>query len=101
VFEKRVLRRIFEPKRDEVTGEWRKLHTEELNVLYFLPTIVRVVKSRTKFAEYWNCSNYIPKIIHVPCNKLIHSSNNFRFNPESTVALSFLMDKGVLFSFLE
>jgi hypothetical protein len=41
-----VLRRIFEPKRDEVTGEWRKLHNEELNGLYSLPNIVRVIKSR-------------------------------------------------------
>jgi hypothetical protein len=41
-----VLRRIFGPKRDEVTGEWRKLHNEELNDLYPLPNIVRVVKSR-------------------------------------------------------
>jgi hypothetical protein len=40
----RVLRRIFVPKRDEVTGEWRKLHNEELNDLYSLPNIVRVVK---------------------------------------------------------
>jgi hypothetical protein len=46
VFENRVLRRLFGPKRDEVTGEWRKLHIEELNDLYFLPNIVRVVKSR-------------------------------------------------------
>jgi hypothetical protein len=46
VFENRVLRRVFGPKRDEVTGEWRKLHNEELNDLYFLPNIVRVVKSR-------------------------------------------------------
>jgi hypothetical protein len=46
VFENRVLRRVFGPKRDEVTGEWRKLHNEELNVLYSLPNIVRVVKSR-------------------------------------------------------
>jgi hypothetical protein len=37
---------LFEPKRDEVTGEWRKLHYEELNDLYSLPNIVRVVKSR-------------------------------------------------------
>jgi hypothetical protein len=42
----RVLRRVFEPKRDEVTGEWRKLHNEELNDLYSLPNIVRAVKSR-------------------------------------------------------
>ena len=46
VFENRVLRRVFGPKRDEVTGEWRKLHNEELSDLYSLPIIVRVVKSR-------------------------------------------------------
>jgi len=46
VFENRVLRRIFGPKRDNVTGEWRKLHNEELNVLYSSPNIVRVIKSR-------------------------------------------------------
>ena len=45
VFENRVLRRIFGPKTDEVTGEWRKLHNEELDVLYS-PNIVRVIKSR-------------------------------------------------------
>ena len=41
-----MLRRVFGPKRDEVTGEWRKLHNEELSDLYSLPNIVRVVKSR-------------------------------------------------------
>jgi hypothetical protein len=46
VFENRVVRKVFGPKRDEVTGEWRKLHNEELNSLYSLPNIVRVVKSR-------------------------------------------------------
>ena len=46
VFENRVLRRVFGPKRDEVTGIWRKLHNEELSDLYSLPNIVRVVKSR-------------------------------------------------------
>ena len=46
VFEKRVLRRVFGPKRDEVTGELRKLHNEELSDLYPLPNIVWVVKSR-------------------------------------------------------
>jgi hypothetical protein len=46
VFENRVLRRVFGPKRDQVIGEWRKLHNEELNDLYSLPNIVRVVKSR-------------------------------------------------------
>ena len=46
MFENRVLRRVFGPKRDEVTGKWRKLHNEELSDLYSLPNIVRVVKSR-------------------------------------------------------
>ena len=46
VFENMVLRRIFGPRWDEVTREWRRLHTEELNDLYCSPNIVRVVKSR-------------------------------------------------------
>jgi hypothetical protein len=45
VFENRVLRRIFGPKRDEVTGEWRKLHNEELRNFYSSPSIIRIVKS--------------------------------------------------------
>jgi hypothetical protein len=46
VFENKVLRRIFGPRRDEVTGDWRRLQNEELNVLYTSPNIVRVIKSR-------------------------------------------------------
>ena len=46
VFENRELRRILGPKREEVTGEWRKLHNEEPNDLYCSPNIVRVIKSR-------------------------------------------------------
>ena len=46
VFENMVLRRIFGPRKDEVTGEWRRLHNEELNDLYSSPNIVRVIKSR-------------------------------------------------------
>jgi hypothetical protein len=42
-----VLRKIFGPKRDEVTGEWRKLHNEELSDLYSSPSIIRKIKSRT------------------------------------------------------
>jgi hypothetical protein len=45
-FENRVLRRIFGPRRDEVTGEWRKLHNEELRDLYSSPNIIRIIKSR-------------------------------------------------------
>ena len=46
VFKDRVLRRILGPKRDEVTGEWRKLHNEKLNDLYSSPNIIRVIKRR-------------------------------------------------------
>jgi len=47
-----VLRRVFGPMRDEVTGEWRKLHNDELSDLYSLPNIVRVVKSRMRWAGH-------------------------------------------------
>jgi hypothetical protein len=46
MFENRVLIRIFGPNRDEVTGEWRKLHNEELHILYSSPNIIRQIKSR-------------------------------------------------------
>jgi hypothetical protein len=46
VFENRVLRRIFGPKRDEVAGEWKKLHKKELHILYSSPNIIRQIKSR-------------------------------------------------------
>jgi hypothetical protein len=46
VFENRVLRRIFGHKRDEVTGEWRRIHNKELYALSFLPNIIRMIKSR-------------------------------------------------------
>jgi hypothetical protein len=48
VFENRVLRRIFGPKRDEVTGEWRKLHNKEFRDLYSSPSIIRIIKSKRK-----------------------------------------------------
>jgi hypothetical protein len=46
VFENRVLRRLFEPKRDGLMGGWRRLHNEELHDLYSLPSIIRIIKSR-------------------------------------------------------
>jgi hypothetical protein len=46
VFENRVLRKIFGPKRDEVIGGWRKLHKEELHILYNSPSTFRIIKSR-------------------------------------------------------
>jgi hypothetical protein len=62
-FENRVLRLVYGPKRDEVMGEWRKLHNEELRDLYSLPNILRVIKSRrmrwaghvTRMGE-WRCA---------------------------------------------
>ena len=56
MFENKVLRSIFGPKRDEVKGDWRKLHNEELNDLYVLPNIVRVIKSRRM--RWGACSTY-------------------------------------------
>jgi hypothetical protein len=53
VFENRVLRRIFGPKRDDVTGDWRKLHNDELHNLYSSPNIIRIIKSRRmRWAEH-------------------------------------------------
>jgi hypothetical protein len=52
VFESRVLRRMLGPKRDEVTGDWRRLHNKELHNLYSFPNIIRQIKSRRmKWAE--------------------------------------------------
>jgi hypothetical protein len=48
VFENRMLRRIFGPRRDEVMGRWRKLHNKELHDLYSLPSIIRIIKLRRK-----------------------------------------------------
>jgi hypothetical protein len=56
VFENRVLRRIFRPKRDEVTGECRRLHNKELYALYSSPNIIRVIKSRRQMGR--TCGTY-------------------------------------------
>jgi hypothetical protein len=58
VFENRVLRRIFGPKRDEVTGEWRKLHNKELRNLYSSPSIIRVFKSRRM-----GCAGHVARMV--------------------------------------
>jgi hypothetical protein len=50
-----VLRRIFGPRRDEVTGEWRRLYIEELNNLYFSTNIVRVIKLKMRLAGHVEC----------------------------------------------
>jgi hypothetical protein len=52
VFENRVLRRIFGPKRDEVTERWRKLYNEELHYLYSSQSIIRIIKSRMRWARH-------------------------------------------------
>jgi hypothetical protein len=52
VSENRVLRRIFGPKRDEVTGQWRKLHNEELHDLYYSPSTIRIIKVRMRWAGH-------------------------------------------------
>jgi hypothetical protein len=57
VFENRVQRRIFGPKRDEVTGDWRKLHNEELHNLYSSPDIIRMIKSRRM-----RCSGHVARM---------------------------------------
>jgi hypothetical protein len=57
VFESRVLRRIFGPKRDQVTGGWRKLHNEALHNLYSSPSIIRMIKSRRM-----RCAGHVARI---------------------------------------
>jgi hypothetical protein len=74
VFENRVLRRIFGPKRDEVTGDWRKLHKEELLDLYFSPSIIRLIKSRRMrwaghVARMWEKRNAYRLLVGKPKGK--------------------------------
>jgi hypothetical protein len=59
VFENRALRRIFGPKRDEVTGGWRKLHNEELHNLYSSPSIIRMIKTRKiRWVRHMECMGW-------------------------------------------
>ena len=63
MFENRVLRRIFEPKRDEVTGEWWKLHNGGGSVLYCLPNIIRTIESRVRWAG--NVVRMLSREVHI------------------------------------
>jgi hypothetical protein len=74
MFENRVLRRIFEPQRDGVTGEWRKLHNEELRDLYSSPSIIRIKKSRRMrwaghVARIWEKRNVCRLLVGKPEGK--------------------------------
>jgi len=70
VFENRVLRRIFGPRRDEVTGEWRRFHNEELNDLYSSPNIVQVIKSRRmRWAGHVECMGGVRGLYRVLMGK--------------------------------
>jgi hypothetical protein len=70
VFENRILRRIFRPKRDEVTGEWSKLHNEELHILYSSPNIARQIKSkRMKWVGHVACMGEERKVYRVLVGK--------------------------------
>jgi hypothetical protein len=57
MFESRALRRIFQPKRDEVTGDWRKLHIEELHNLYPSPSTIRMIKARSM-----RCTGHVARL---------------------------------------
>jgi hypothetical protein len=74
VFENRVLRRLFGPKRDEVTGEWRKLHNKKLRDLYSSPSIIRKIKSRRMrwvghVARIWEKRNAYRLLVSKPEGK--------------------------------
>jgi hypothetical protein len=64
VFENKVLRRIFGPKRDEVTGGWRKLHNEELRNLYSSPSVIRMIKAR-RMTCGWHVARMGRKAMHI------------------------------------
>jgi hypothetical protein len=69
VFENRVLRRIFGPKRDEITGEWRRLHNEELHILYSSPYIRQIKSRRMRWAGHVACRGEERKVFRVLVGK--------------------------------
>jgi hypothetical protein len=86
VFENRVLSRIFGPKRDEVTEEWRKLHNEELHYLYSLPSVIRIIKARgmrwgehvARMGEKRNAYRFCCESHHKPAtNRLVYGTTLF------------------------
>ena len=98
-----ALRRIFGPRRDEVTGEWRRLHNEELNDLYFSPNIVRVIKSRRKRwaghvarmgEEYRSLSSSLCSLLHSPVTSSLLGPN-ILLNTIFSNTLSFLSSLNV------
>jgi hypothetical protein len=94
VFEYRVLRRIFGPKRDEVTGEWRKLHSEELHILYSSSNIIRQIKSRKmKWAGHVACMGEERNVYKVLMGKPEGKNNNKDQGVDGTMGSEWILGR--------